>query len=137
MSDEAYVKLSKNLTFLSDSIYNATVVDGSTNQVLYQISTPNKMGKHSTTVANADGVVVAEFVRHWGVNKDEVVLHGQTMKVHEWLPSKSSHVWYVPTFSLNMTVRKVNIPSSARVIGPLPTGSFITGNLARQRAPLR
>ena len=79
--------MSMNFTFLSNSVHNATVVDGSTNTVLFEVSTPFSLGKRTTTVTNADGEVTGVYERKWG--SDKVTLRGQTMKLHEWFPSNS------------------------------------------------
>ena len=81
--------MSMNFTFLSNSVHNTTIVDGSTNTVLFEVSTPIGLGKRrTTTIKNADGEVVGVWERKWG--SDKVTLRGQTMKLYEWFPSNST-----------------------------------------------
>ena len=73
-----------NFTFLSDSVHNATIVDGSTNKVLFEVSTLFGSETNTTTVTNTDGEAVGVYERNRG--SDKVTFRGQTMNLHEWMP---------------------------------------------------
>ncbi|RPD61650.1 hypothetical protein L226DRAFT_534154 [Lentinus tigrinus ALCF2SS1-7] len=81
------MSLTLNVSFTSDDPLNSTVVDDSTGQTLYYISTPFRFGTQVTTVRDAGKNVVATYEHRWG--KDRVTFHGETTYVSQWLPKKS------------------------------------------------
>jgi hypothetical protein len=63
-------------------------IAGGDGRVLYTARTPWGFGHQTTTLARADGQVVA--VAEWHTfSKDTVVLRGQHLRVREWLPRTS------------------------------------------------
>ena len=78
-----------NFTFLSNSIHNSTIVDGATGTVLFNVTTPESIGKRTTTVTNSFGEIVAVYKRKWGPSADQVTIRGETVGLHEWLPNNA------------------------------------------------
>ena len=76
--------MNMNFTFLSDSVYNTIIVDGATNKVLFEVSTLFGPGKNITTITNADRKAIGVYERNW--RSDKVILRGETMNLHEWMP---------------------------------------------------
>ncbi|KAI0698950.1 hypothetical protein C8T65DRAFT_307599 [Cerioporus squamosus] len=81
------MSLTLNVSFTSDDPLNSAVVNDSTGQTLYQMSTPFKFGTQITTIRDADKNVVATYEHRWG--KDRITFHGETRLVSQWLPKKS------------------------------------------------
>ncbi|KAL1950067.1 hypothetical protein VTO73DRAFT_5189 [Trametes versicolor] len=75
-----------NASFTSSTLTNSTVVDSTTSQLLFELSTP--FGLHyNTTLKDAQSNVIGEYKQ--GTIHDEVTYQGRTMRVSEWLPKKS------------------------------------------------
>ena len=79
--------MSINLTFPSRDIHNTTVVDGDTNEILFEIDTPSGFGSRTTTITDPIGKVVGVYERRLGA--DRVTVRGRTMKLGDWMPSTS------------------------------------------------
>ena len=81
-----------NVSFTSMDVLNTSVVDDTTQRPLFEVSTPRfKLGHRTTTIKDASGQVVAEYVPRFG--HDQVTLHGNTTRMSEWLPKKSVLSW--------------------------------------------
>lgn len=81
-----------NVSFTSMDVLNTSVVDDTTQRPLFEVSTPRcKLGHRTTTIKDASGQVVAEYVLRFG--HDQVTLHGNTTRMSEWLPKKSVLTW--------------------------------------------
>ena len=88
--------MNMNFTFLSENVHNTTIVDGSTNEVLVEVSTLSGPGRNTTTITNTDGEAIGVYERNW--RSDKVTLRGQTMNLHEWMPKSWVYNRCVLTF---------------------------------------
>ncbi|TFK84913.1 hypothetical protein K466DRAFT_552856 [Polyporus arcularius HHB13444] len=79
--------MSLNVSFTSDDLLNSTVINDSTGQTLFYISTPFRFGTQVSTIRDADKNLVASYEHRWG--KDRVTFHGETRNVSQWLPKRS------------------------------------------------
>ena len=77
-----------SVTFASFDVLNTSVLDSTTQQVLFEVSTPRFKLKRITTIKNAAGDVVAEYEPHF--RHDTVTLNGYTTRLSEWLPKKGT-----------------------------------------------
>ncbi|KAI0752730.1 hypothetical protein C8Q80DRAFT_1147926 [Daedaleopsis nitida] len=75
-----------NVSFARNDPLNSDVVDGATGRVLFEVSTPWKLGTSTTTIRDARRDVIAQYERRWG--HDRVTYHGETRRVADWLPKK-------------------------------------------------
>ena len=89
-------KMNMNFTFLSENVHNTTIVDGSTNGVLVEVSTLFGPGRNTTTITNTDGDAIGVYERNW--RSDKVTLRGHTMNLHEWMPKSGVYNRYVLIF---------------------------------------
>ena len=77
---------SMNFTSLSNSTRNNTLIDGSTQAVLFTITTPSAFGDHATAITNTFGEVVGVYERE----SEQVIIRGQTTSLRRWLPPMST-----------------------------------------------
>ncbi|OJT10383.1 hypothetical protein TRAPUB_13075 [Trametes pubescens] len=76
-----------NISFTSSGLTNSAVVDSTTGQLLFELSTP-LLGLHrNTTLRDAQNNVIGVYKR--GTIHDEVTYQGRTMRVSEWLLKNS------------------------------------------------
>ena len=82
-----------NVTFLSDSPLNSTVVDLKGGGHLYDISTEfdfkSSTMRCRTTMHNLDGDVVGLWERSHQRDKDRITYHDKMHMLADWLPKKS------------------------------------------------
>lgn len=82
-----------NVTFLSDSPLNSTVVDLKGGGHLYDISTEfdfkSSTMRCRTTMHNLDGEVVGLWERAHQRDKDRIAYHDKMHMLADWLPKKS------------------------------------------------
>nr|VWP02426.1 CAP59 [Ganoderma boninense] len=82
-----------NVTFLSDSPLNSTVVDLNGGGHLYDISTEydfeSSTTRCRTTMHNLDGDVVGLWERAYQRDEDRITYHDKMHMLADWLPKKS------------------------------------------------
>ena len=92
-----------NVTFLSDSPLNSTVVDLNGGGHLYNISTEfdfkSSTTRCRTTMNNLDGEVVGLWERAYQRDKDRITYHDKMHMLSDWLPKKSVLSRCVPSTS--------------------------------------
>ena len=74
------------LEFTSNRASNTNLVDPTTGNLVYSVSTSTGLGKHTTTVRNARGEVVGIF--EYGMLSQKVTLHGLRQDLNDWMPKK-------------------------------------------------
>ncbi|EIW59696.1 uncharacterized protein TRAVEDRAFT_46999 [Trametes versicolor FP-101664 SS1] len=75
-----------NVSFTSNKLTNSAVVDSTTGQLLFELTTPFGLRRH-TTLRDVQNNVIGAHQR--GAIHDEVTYQGQTMRVSEWLHRNS------------------------------------------------
>ncbi|TBU63548.1 hypothetical protein BD310DRAFT_916632 [Dichomitus squalens] len=82
-----------NVTFLTDSPLNSTVVDLNGGGHLYDISTEfdakSRTVRYRTTLRNLDGRVVGLWENAYQQGQDRIVYHDKMHMLSDWLPKKS------------------------------------------------
>ena len=82
-----------NVTFLTDSPLNSTVVDLSSGRHLYDISTEfdteSTTIRYRTTLRHLDGQVLGLWEHAYQRDNDRIVYHDKMHMLSDWLPKKS------------------------------------------------
>ncbi|KAI0744343.1 hypothetical protein C8Q80DRAFT_1186368 [Daedaleopsis nitida] len=78
--------MNMNVNFTSGDTDNSTILDSSTGQLLFDVTTPRKLGFPKTTIRDGQQNIIAVCEGGWGQTK--VTFHGETKKVNEWFPKK-------------------------------------------------
>ncbi|KAJ8482663.1 hypothetical protein ONZ51_g5199 [Trametes cubensis] len=73
------------IAFLSNDPLESVVVDAETGDILYSISTPPSTGTRKTTIYDSRGQKLAQYKRRPVWEHDQVMLHGETKDVSDWL----------------------------------------------------
>ena len=82
-----------NVTFLTDSPLNSTVIDLSSGRHLYDISTEfdteSTTIRYRTTLRHLDGQVLGLWEHAYQRDKDRIVYHDKMHMLSDWLPKKN------------------------------------------------
>lgn len=79
-----------NVNFTSVDVLNTSILDGTTDRLLFEIVTPGYNLNRITTIKNAAGEVVAEFEPHRAHHPSIVTLNGYSTPLSEWLPKRNT-----------------------------------------------
>lgn len=95
-----------NISFTSNKLTNSAVVDSTTGQILFELSTPFGLRRH-TTLRDAQNNVIGAHKR--GAIHDEVTYQGRTMRVSEWLHRNSVFSRFMD-FNLSYSEYRLTLP---------------------------